>query len=410
MHDSIVAIRNGIESDYITFKRMDSDGPYRFAGYGETGHMRFPLADNGFTRISYESNFFKNAIRDGCFFGNDDENLALDYGGLEVDGDFVQTSVFDRGIFLFPRDGFLKAVAGCYSHKAKFGEREKEFWINMLLNYLKRGSFESEGRGQTDEKFADAAKQTYDKGVKNAAESAETLKRVMDSTDGRKYVVSLSSIDPFRTATPNQIEIEGKFDFSAGSGHGIRKSDAKGRLVLNPHVSKWYSLWRNPERYSLHKVPCTVSSGYFETPNISNDIARTDGIRQRKPMILKGSDAEVYIEDAGRAYNVPSLDDFFGSMTFLGQLEISAGIATAIFSGLVAAYVGLCDIFYDHDINFWESTLGLYKLGAPMLLTGLIWGAGGVISGIASGPFERKIIGNPSMKYLVRASQPPDTI
>ena len=382
---------------------MDSEGPYRFAGYGETGHLRFPLADNGITKISYENHSFKTGICGGYFFGDDDENMEL-FGRVAVEGDFMQTAVFDSGVLLFPRDGILKAVANSYSHKAKFGKNEKEFWTDMLLNYLKRRSFDFKSSWwHPDEKFDYVAKHTYDSGVKNAVESAKTLRRIMKVTDGHKYVVSLSSIDPFRLAKPKHVEIDGEFDFSADCyGHDkIQKSGAKGRLVLTPRKTK---------RYSLFSVPCSVSSGYFETPNISNDIARTDGVRKSEPAILRGRGAEVYIEDVGRAYDVLSLKDLMKELkgsyweipAITGLCGAAGAVAGAVGGFTVAAtYAALADIS-----DFWSITLAGSKYGAS--IWGGLFGVAGCLASV-SGTVEgvgRKIIGNPSMKYLVRASEP----
>lgn len=411
MPDDLAVLRDRIESDYEKFQGMDSDShPYRLAGHGRSEFATlYNLGED--TSVSWETDHLGININKGLFEG-EDESIPLGNGKLEVFGHLTPSSVYNSDIYLFPRDGLLKAVAGCYSHKAKIKQlgmtKKMEFWPHMLLNYLKGGEFDIKEAFVTFRVSAgieEMAEKPGNESIRKAIHSAQTVKRVWEKAKNYRHAVALSEIDPFTLAQPETIEVEGEFGFVFG---GLHKDKIRGKLILKPC---------HPSDYSVFKIPCAARSEFCQIPNIQNDIARTDGIRKKNPTLLKGRNAAFYIEDAGKVRKSFDYMDLgveivkSGMMT--GALAAGAGflgaasvfVASYLYSGLpeLCSYTGL----YDWDFSKGFDSVSKYIIFGTIVFSGL-----GVVIGLDISKdhivhhTKRKLKGNPLMDYWVRAEQP----
>jgi hypothetical protein len=398
MTSSMADIRDSIRFDYRRFKGMDSEGPYRFAGHGKSEFAScYPSADKNVS-VSWEPENLSFSVKGGVF-EEGEESHPLGEGEIGIEGDVLSKAVFNRGVYLFPRDRLFKAVGGCYSHKAFHNTREKEFWTNMLLNYLRCGELEV--------KKSNVTGREPNANFEKAVTSAKTLGDVWERGGDHRYMVALSGIDPFLLASPQEVEIGGEygFCFSGNSKRSVYRDKTNGRLLLRPETGDY--------GFSVFKIPCLVRSGSFQMPNRRNDIARTDGIRKRKPTLLRGEDIELYIDDASVVrrsfdYKDVSKDLFWDGLllSIFGGVGLVVGAAVG---GLVSLGIPtlneVTSWFKDVDYSFgggFRESLGFW--------TPLISGAFGVgFEGIGLYlckrdriGFVRKLKGNPSMSYWAR--------
>ena len=409
MTDYFNDVRDSIETDFCNLRMHNQPGEYRYAGFGRSEYFSSGLEDGGRTSIARGSNYLLEDVSSGFYIG-DGESDSFGNSTVVVKGDFTSKAVFKNNVVVLPRDRLIRAVAKGYSQVAKFRNRgEKEFWTNMLLHYLKRGTFDFKSSWWLERKV-DFSDEKEEESYRRATEAAKTLKAVMGYADDYRSVVVLSQLDPYTIAVPDGIEIEGRYSFVAHSSSGFRNDvvveNAQGRLLLRPE---------NPAKYCSIKIPCVVETDSIEMPNRENDIVRTDGLRKKghgkRATLLREGKSQVLIEDVGRAYtgvNIIDVRDGLcrasryttkGVLCGGGILGVVGGMLGAVYYGLKDLSDGTIDAGFGYGLG---ETVKDWAIIGALIGAGL---GGSIVASILKGdriPYERKIFGNPSMSYCIK--------
>lgn len=278
---------------------------------------------------------------------------------LEVKGslnwmNFSARADYQDKTYVQSAEGLFSSTASKYprvfeDNAGWFSRGRMQVWPNILLHYIRHGTLKGmpsnwdflpdfdlavdrslksvEGEGFINEEQAKLMK---------AMHSAMTFRKLNQNGVGYQSLIVLDSLDPFSSASPSGIQIEGsslEVAYSEPEHFGSGDSETgtiegKGTIKID-----------NPAGLYFFPTPCVMKSRHSEIPLTQSDIRRSDKWPRADDTRVLGP-SDIYVENVDRIRIGRNPDQLWDNMFSLGPFLYSVVVPSIVVNLIVFGVLG----------------------------------------------------------------------